>query len=375
MRVNLGISTYATADRPDPAQNANALIYNTDGQIYQWSNGTNWIDFASAIVAPNITSCSTPPPANLLTSSQVSLFGVGFIGVSTVQLGGTSCPYTVLSSSEIQVTIPISLAGYSGLGFMVFAQLGASNSFGTYSVSNPPIVPTTYEALCISDGATLLYAFSQGNYNINTVEPNIVTPNTPTVTVNGQPTSNTPGIVKDCPHVAHGSNFNDYVNSPSPISIVAGADATLELVMTFDHYPGSGSPLTTTNIDDFGDATHGAPYARFEPDGGGFAKLVFCPSGSSNIDTPSNTVSVSGLLVATRYHVHCIWRSGAGTAEIWVNGVLAAGPTVVSPYVVSQFGMFYGYLDQWDGKAQELAFYPVALSSGQVAAHYAAGLP
>jgi hypothetical protein len=96
----------------------------------------------------------------------------------------------------------------------------------------------------------------------------------------------------------------------------------------------------------------------------------------TNTATAVNIVGGGTLTIGTWYHVVAVWDGSIG--QIYVNGALAASstPTNYVPNAVMPFtiGTRSDATFPWAGDADEVAYYPTALTPVQITAHYQSGI-
>jgi hypothetical protein len=366
------IPGYSTANRPDPTLfKPGSQIYVTDLGVMQWSDGRFWRDWASTFPSakPIIKFSDPPAPGPVHEGDAIAFFGTGIANITQVLAfapGAIVCNFQIISSTQINVTVPPGTAGAT-ISFQFDNPFGVDFLPDLYNVV---LVLTAYEQLCIADGAALLFAFKPPTISNGQKDTDLVAPGTgKDIQIFGPPPVVTPGIVKDCPHAANGVSFADFMQMGGGIVGSSGGDTTLEFIFKFHNVPSTGG--TTAQTNDAGDLFHGGPYAAMF-DVAGNAVYRYNPSGI-DLTTPGAFLESPIILIETRYHMTFVYR--AGNAEIWINGVLAAGPFAIAAGAQAVFQMVFGFADQWDCVINELAYYNLALSPAQILAHYNAGLP
>jgi hypothetical protein len=134
----------------------------------------------------------------------------------------------------------------------------------------------------------------------------------------------------------------------------------------------------------FTDATLTCPLSSFHITSQRSGWLIYQSSTGWNFrtynqNTASTAVNITGggaLTIGTWYHVVAVWDGTVG--QVYVNGTLSATspPTnfVANPDVPFTIGMRSDAAFAWAGDADEVAYYPSALTAAQIAAHYQNGI-
>lgn len=312
---------------------------------------------------PALTSSTPASPATVEVGAVISVFGTNILTdfSSTVTLGGHIAFFNTISSAQLNVHVPNASLNDTGDQIQLNGTFGSSNLFGSFDVIAPP--PTAYQQLCIDDGAALIYPLSEPTWvNDQTVanRANLASPVTLQVISDGSVLANFGLVTGDNNAIEGFDDFNNYIQGSGAYTITPGADFTVEFVFQFFTDPASTSTAPISNDVVLGEMgwleNVGSIVYRFNPKMNG---------------TPADILSSNTTLSTfTRYHIHLVWR--AGTAEIWINGVLDASSNTVSAPTASNIALYWGFGKTWDADINELDFYPLALSSGQIAAHYTA---
>lgn len=89
------------------------------------------------------------------------------------------------------------------------------------------------------------------------------------------------------------------------------------------------------------------------------------------------TVPIASVGDGAYHHVVCVFDSGAGSAKVYVDGVLTASAVVSAAMPVGSYSSFFmgRRLAPFTGTLDEAAVYPTALTLTQIQAHYNIGHP
>lgn len=107
------------------------------------------------------------------------------------------------------------------------------------------------------------------------------------------------------------------------------------------------------------------------------AKLNYDATGHANFQLDPTYSITSGVLSLNTWH-HVVGTYDGTYQRLYVDGVLAAGPTA-NPYIPNDGGAITvgaitnGTSNFWNGKLDEAAIYPAALTAARIQAHFAAG--
>ena len=138
------------------------------------SAATTRARFAFQATAPAVTSLSTTA-GPLSGGTRVTVTGVGFVGVTRVNLGGTPIPFTVLSATTIAVTTPAHSAGPVGLTVTTPYGTSPDGASSTFAFDPAPAIASVSPQTGPPSGGTVVTVTGTGLTRATTISFGTVT--------------------------------------------------------------------------------------------------------------------------------------------------------------------------------------------------------